>query len=142
MQFEAGDFGRISTGIAVAERLRSVGGSGASLLVEHEFASPGDPFLENHPVDWFLAGSDVYQWIRLDRSLEEIATFMQRSSSGYPMNGFLIPEPQPRMFQRGVIDRGRLLDLVDFVVAIVVGAYDATGYLLWRQSAALGESTG
>jgi hypothetical protein len=138
MQFEAGNFGLTNTGIAVAKRLRSVAGASASLLVEHEFASPGDPFLENHPVDWFVAGPDVYQWSRLDRTPEEIATFMERSSSGYPMNGFLIPESQSRIFQRGVIDQAGLLGLADFVLAIVVGAYDATGYLIWRRSAERG----
>jgi hypothetical protein len=141
LHFESGDFGRIRTGIAVAERLRVVAGSNASLVVEHEFASPGDPFLEKHPLDWFAAGSDICQWIRLDRSLEEIAAFMQRSSSGYPMNGFLIPEPESQMFRRGILDQERFLDLADFAVAIVVGAYDATGYLVWQPLRPSGKPT-
>jgi hypothetical protein len=101
------------------------------LIVEDELARPEDPFLEDITTDWVSYREDVLH-------LREVkgrfgltdAEFLNSSSSGYPLNAFVIfPWPGPKPM--GPLTDEDINGLVGMVRIIIVGAYDAEATLLW-----------
>jgi hypothetical protein len=105
--------------------------SGRTLLVcEDDLATPGDLFVSDSSATYFTHEKHVY-WFTDDRGAG-LTRFLRRSSSGYPLNAFLVRGAAPDFDigdRRDASDEA-LDKLTASLEAAIVGASDAE-ILIW-----------
>lgn len=81
-----------------------------------------------------FCGDDVLHVQRLGAfdASEKLEEFFNWSSAGHPLNGFLIRAGTPdRGSLNGIVDQAVLFEMANEIELVIVGAYDADGFLIW-----------
>lgn len=107
------------------------------LVAEDSVARPSDPWLANEPDVrdlTFSVGEDLYHWRRPRDPLSGSANLQDilRWTHGYPMNAFAISsDAAGTVGPRATVSREDLENLAGKVEAIITGAYDCQGFIIW-----------
>lgn len=105
----------------------------ASIVVENDLAKPDDPAILNRPVGSVVIADDaVYHWSRLLEldSPHALMEFLDSSSSGYPLNGFVLKSVTREQLTIGFLQH-KLGAIVERVDAIINSIFDDDGYSIW-----------
>ena len=78
-------------------------------------------------------GDDVYHWALLSdfKSADELEDFFRLASAGWPLDGFLLRAQAAESWApEHHLDESELHALVEAIRVLIIGAYDADGFLL------------
>jgi hypothetical protein len=145
LNFESGGVGSGQENLKVAELIKegmdqAMDGIPVCIL-EHPGASKGWPFLTRGDWPHFTVGDDVYLFAHPEESVEAI-TKIVREIHWYPGIGAAstLPTESPRLSHGEERDPELLRVVADRAELVVIAAYDAEGWLVWRPSARSSES--
>jgi hypothetical protein len=107
------------------------------LLVEDELGRPDDPAVMRSPYHALIHDDEVFPWVPLPQDPPELARFLSWSTSGYPTNAFLLRQDQ--MPETSPVGIDALEELACGIRAILVGAFDGEGYVIWSEGMSVGD---
>jgi hypothetical protein len=94
--------------------------------------------LDTHEVgeeEFFSFQTEIYYFLTSGkRDIRTIAHIINYPCPN-PLVGVLVsfPEDEPSIINRGKVERALLKRLADHTIHLIIGAYDATGYLMWHR---------
>jgi hypothetical protein len=105
------------------------------VVFEESIGRVGDPFIERSESPWFSCGPFIYWFASAtEPHSPEDCRRLLGAASDYPLIGVLGVQ-SGGVRARAAVSPEELTRLVESAREIVVGAYDAEGYLLWTQLA-------
>lgn len=121
-----------ASAVALLDVLHHIEGdfASASVVVENDLAKPDDPAILNRPVGSIIITDDVvYHWKRLSEldSPETLMEFLGSSSSGYPLNGFVVRSVTREQIVNAFAQH-KLGAIVEHIEAIINSIFDNEGF--------------
>jgi hypothetical protein len=103
-------------------------------VLEYIYASKGDPFLATWELPFFTVGNEVYLFADADSSTDQIRKILGEAHV-YPAIGVVSRIPKRHSaLRRGDGADPRLLPLLaEGTRHLIIGAYDAEGWLIWSR---------
>lgn len=111
----------------IADKLKSVG-ERALVCFEDPFAEPTDPFIEQSSRRLFFSGDGVYPYLEGTPAKADVKELLHWVTH-YPAIGFL-GRVDETIEARAQIDSGQLAALTEGAAALIIGAYDAEGFVV------------
>jgi hypothetical protein len=108
--------------------------SSGLVLFEESLGRVGDPYIERSTSPWFSCDGFIYWFVSAHEAHSaEGCRLLLGAASDYPLIGLLCAESAGVLGSDAVSPK-ELARLVESVREVVLGAYDAEGYLLWTPS--------
>lgn len=135
LEFNRGGMGRIKTDWYLPKYVLSQMSAReeASLVFEHPYAHPTDPYLLDSTQNFFFHKLEVYFFLSDKKvTLERIISTV-RAASGWPFIGAITAFSVPENYHRRTVSEKALEIVAGRVTHLIVGAYDNENELIWRR---------